>query len=277
MFGRSMFRDMDQDPFFAGFNDHMRQADGLFRDPFRGMGMGMLEDGRGQDRGNRARGDRERGNEVAPFGEFGMGFGNMFGNMDKMMSDMNRAFAHASESGNGQSFQQSSFMSYQKSGEGPPKVYQASTATRSGPGGVRETKKALRDSERELEKMSIGHHIRDKGHEIEKHRNTRSGQIDEMQNYINIDEKDVEHFDREWQEKTRTAFKGPDYGERGRRRDDYLDRPAGRRGGRELRDRPRREDRERGKQLALPEPEPRSSNRSEHWGRTAEARGRDRS
>ncbi|WAR15387.1 PK3CA-like protein [Mya arenaria] len=42
---------------------------------------------------------------------------------------------------------------------------------------VRESRKAVRDSERELEKMSIGHHIYDRGHEVEKHRNTRSGQV----------------------------------------------------------------------------------------------------
>lgn len=53
---------------------------------------------------------------------------------------------------------------------------------------VRETRKALRDSERELEKMSVGHHIYDRGHEVEKHRNTRSGHIEEMQNFHNIDE-----------------------------------------------------------------------------------------
>ena len=70
----------------------MRQSDQMFRDPFRGMGMGMLEDGRGHGRENRARGNREQRNELAPFEDFGMGFGNMFGNMDKMMNDMNRAF-----------------------------------------------------------------------------------------------------------------------------------------------------------------------------------------
>lgn len=53
---------------------------------------------------------------------------------------------------------------------------------------MRETKKALRDSERELEKMCIGHHIYDRGHELERHRNTRSGQTEEMQNYLNISE-----------------------------------------------------------------------------------------
>lgn len=277
-----MFNDMEHDPFFAGFSDHMRQTDDLFRDPLHGMGM--LEEGRGPDRGrdrghDRDRRGREPGNEIAPFGAFN--FGNMFGNMDRMMKDLDRSMQKAfseSKSGNGQMYQQSSFMSYQKAGEGPPKVYQASTATRSGPGGVRETKKALRDSEREIEKMSIGHHIHDRGHEIEKHRNTRSGHTEELQNYHNLDEKDAQAFNREWEEKTRTSFRGLDYGSGSRRRelqDDYRERPAGRRGGdrRELRDRGRDDHRGRSERLALPEPE--SSKRSEHWGHTPD--GRDRS
>lgn len=77
---------------FSGFNDHMRHADSLFRDPFRSMGM--LEDGhaqnRGHDRGNRG---KEPEHEVAPFGAFN--FGNMFGNMDRMMKDVDKAMEKA--------------------------------------------------------------------------------------------------------------------------------------------------------------------------------------
>lgn len=69
----------------------MRRVDDMFRDPFHGMGM--LEDGRGQDRGrDRREGGREPSTEIAPFGSFGFNFSNMFGNMDKMMKDMDRAF-----------------------------------------------------------------------------------------------------------------------------------------------------------------------------------------
>jgi len=54
---------------------------------------------------------------------------------------------------------------------------------------VRETRKAVRDTERDLEKMAIGRHIHDRGHEMEKHKNTRSGHVEERQNFHNIDER----------------------------------------------------------------------------------------
>ena len=38
--------------------------------------------------------------------------------------------------GNGASYVQSSFSSYSNNGQGPPKVYQATTSTKTGPGGV---------------------------------------------------------------------------------------------------------------------------------------------
>ena len=46
------------------------------------------------------------------------------------------ASQRASNGENGASFHQASFMSYNNTGGGTPKVFQASTATRSGPGGV---------------------------------------------------------------------------------------------------------------------------------------------
>ena len=73
--------------------DQFGRMNDIFRDPFGGIGgMGMLEDGRGRDR--RQRGDRgnDRGsdNQLSPFGDFG--FGNIFGNMSRMMQDMNKTF-----------------------------------------------------------------------------------------------------------------------------------------------------------------------------------------
>ncbi|KAH3817301.1 myeloid leukemia factor 1-like [Dreissena polymorpha] len=208
-----------------------------------------------------------------------------------MMEDMNRGFSEAVQragnGANGAAFHQASFMSYRNDGQGPPKVFQASTATKAGPGGVRETRKSLRDSERELEKMSIGHHIHDRGHEVEKHRNTRSGRTEELQNYHNLDEKDAEAFDQEWRNKTRTAFKGlEDVERRGGNLREIRDRryedeyPSDR-------DRRQSDRRERGgeKQLALPAPRAPIGNDarsptgseargSEHWGRS---QGRERS
>lgn len=249
-----MFRAMDEDPFFEGFRDYHRQVDEMVQRPF--AGMGMIEGGRQQhDRGR----DRPRDSQAVDlFGGFGFrgGFGNVFENMNKHMRDMEKAFSQSMENGQGQSYCQSSFMSYKKNGDGPPKVFQASSSTRQGPGGVRETRKALRDSERELEKMAIGHHIRDRAHEVERRRNTRTGTQEEFQNLTNLEDKDLESFDREWQDKTRDAFRGLDYSRRpGGRQDNQRSLPDSR-------------SRRRTEQLALPD------SRTEHWGKTRDERDR---
>ncbi len=53
---------------------------------------------------------------------------------------------------------------------------------------VRETRKAVRDSERQMEKMAIGHHINDRGHVITRSRNTGTGEQEETQDLYNIDD-----------------------------------------------------------------------------------------
>lgn len=79
-------------------------------------------------------------------------------------------------------------MSYSNVDGGQPKVFQASASTTKGPGGVRETRKMVRDSESGLEKMAVGHHIGERGHVIERQRNRRTGNREENQEYINLDE-----------------------------------------------------------------------------------------
>ena len=50
-------------------------------------------------------------------------------------------------------------MSYSNDGRNPPKYYEASSSTKQGPGGVKETQKSVRDSESGVHKMAIGHHV----------------------------------------------------------------------------------------------------------------------
>lgn len=82
--------------------------------------------------------------------------------------------------------------------DGRPQIYQASTSTKTGPGGVRETRKTVQDSRSGLKKMAIGHHIGDRAHIIEKEQDLRSGQLEERQEFINLDEEEAEQFDREF-------------------------------------------------------------------------------
>lgn len=46
----------------------------------------------------------------------------------------------------------------------------------------------MRDSELAMEKMSIGHHIKDRGQEVTRTKNTRSGHVEENKNYHNMNE-----------------------------------------------------------------------------------------
>lgn len=278
MFSHSLFRGMQDDPFFADAREQMRRMDNMFSRP--ADFPPMLEDGRGRDRGRDRSRDRPSGSrELAPF-EPGFGFGNMFPDMNKMMSKMmentDRAFASAASNPDGHSFQQASFYSYQKNGEGPAKIFQSSSSTRTAPGGIKETHKALKDTERDLEKMAIGHHIYDRGHVIERHKNTRTNDVDERQDYIGIDENEAGNFDREWEEKTRQTMRGLDYDRRKGRskpvdyREERYERP--RRERREERPRYDERHRERPRQdlKALP------PSHTEHWGRTRERdRGRE--
>lgn len=104
---------------------------------------------------------------------------------------------------NSHSYMQSSVMSYSNTGEGPPKVYQATSATRQAPGGIRETRKAVRDSEAGLEKMAVGRHMNDRGHVITRQKDTRTGDMEENQDYLNFDESEAPQFEQEWLDRTR--------------------------------------------------------------------------
>ncbi|KAM4887778.1 myeloid leukemia factor 1 isoform 2-T2 [Thomomys bottae] len=99
----------------------------------------------------------------------------------------------------GHSFCSSSVMTYSKVGDEPPKVFQASTQTRRAPGGIKETRKAIRDSDSGLEKMAVGHHIHDRAHVIQKSKNNRTGDEEVNQEFINMNESDAYAFDDEWQ------------------------------------------------------------------------------
>ncbi|KAG7312019.1 hypothetical protein JYU34_001458 [Plutella xylostella] len=95
---------------------------------------------------------------------------------------------------------------------GKPQVYSSTSSTKIGPGGVKETRATLQDSRTGTKKMSIGHHIGERAHVIEREQNVYSGDQEERQEFINLDEDEAEDFDREFQERA-----GP-YTMSGRRR-----------------------------------------------------------
>ncbi|NXH86867.1 MLF1 factor, partial [Edolisoma coerulescens] len=190
-----------RDP-FAAHHEHMRQMMRSFSEPFGRDPFLSLQEG-----GERAAGRRaERDSRVAVRGSRGVSFGDPFSAMDRMMSDMrnnmlemHRKFDDLSIQPDGHSFSSSSVMTYSKRGDEPPKVFQASAQTRTAPGGVKETRKALKDSESGLEKMAIGHHIQDRAHVIKKSKNSKTGDEEVNQEFINMDESEADTFNEEWQ------------------------------------------------------------------------------
>ncbi|XP_039930158.1 myeloid leukemia factor 1 isoform X2 [Hirundo rustica] len=220
MFG-GLGRCFEDDPFFrdpfAAHHEHMRQvmrsfSEPLARDPFLSLPEGRERaDGRArQDSQVAPRGARRATSfSLMPFAGFGRGdadFGDPFSAMDRMMSnmrnsmlEMQRKFDDLSIQPEGHTFSSSSMMTYSKMGDEPPKVFQASTQTRTAPGGVKETRKALKDSESGLEKIAIGHHIQDRAHVIKKSKNAKTGDEEMNQEFINLDESEADTFDQEWQ------------------------------------------------------------------------------
>ncbi|XP_012379102.1 myeloid leukemia factor 1 isoform X2 [Dasypus novemcinctus] len=172
MFGM-LSSSFEDDPFFSdSFTAHresMRQMMRSFSEPF-GNDLLSISDSRGRARNHRGHDDGE-----------------------------NSLTGQLSMDPNGHSFCSSSVMTYSKVGDEPPKVFQASSQTRTAPGGIKETRRALRDSDRGLEKMAVGHHIHDRAHVIKKSKNSRTGDEEVNQEFINMNESDAHAFDDEWQ------------------------------------------------------------------------------
>nr|CAB3263864.1 myeloid leukemia factor 2 [Phallusia mammillata] len=147
---------------------------------------------------------------MSPFTMFGnMGFGNMFSRMDAMMngmqSQMQMMQSGAGMPNSGQSFHSSFTSISYGGGEGQPKVYQSSSSTKIGPNGVKETQKSERNSVTGLQKMAIGHHIGERAHVIEKSQNSRTGEKEESQEFVNIEEDEAEQFNNEFNQRIRSA------------------------------------------------------------------------
>ncbi|KAI4811071.1 hypothetical protein KUCAC02_013994, partial [Chaenocephalus aceratus] len=145
------------------------------------------------------RAPRRQAGAMTPFGMMGMGGGGGGGFMDMfgMMGDM-MGNERMSGSSNCQTYSSSTMISYSSSDAGPPEVYQQTSATRTGPGGIRETRQSMRDSESGLERLAIGHHIGERGHVMERSRNRRTGDREDRNDFINLDETDAGAFDEEW-------------------------------------------------------------------------------
>ncbi|RZF46000.1 hypothetical protein LSTR_LSTR013734 [Laodelphax striatellus] len=165
----SLMGDFDDDPFMG----HMRQMNRMMNSFFRGgspFGGGMLGGGGG---------GAGPGGELMPFGGGPMMRGGGAPLMPFGFPDMSQMFQNGG--GNCHSFSSSTITTMTNGPDGSPQVYQASQSVRSGPGGVKETKKSVADSRSGIKKLAIGHHIGDRAHIIEREHNVRSGEHIEVE------------------------------------------------------------------------------------------------
>ncbi|XP_028619444.1 myeloid leukemia factor 1 isoform X2 [Grammomys surdaster] len=198
---RMLSSSFEDDPFFAdsflAHRESMRNMMRSFSEPL-GRDLLSISDDRGRTHNRR---EHDGGEDSLTHADI-----NPFQTMDRMMVNMRsgiqelqRNFGQLSMDPNGHSFCSSSVMTYSKVGDEPPKVFQASTQTRRAPGGVKETRKAMRDSDSGLERMAVGHHIHDRAHVIRKSKNSKTGDEEVNQEFINMNESDAHAFDDEWQ------------------------------------------------------------------------------
>lgn len=127
---------------------------------------------------------------------------NPFNFMNQMMPGggmMNQNIIHASP--HSEVFSTQSVVTMSNGIDGKPQIYQQSTETRQGPGGVKETRQLMRDSGKGIEKVSIGHHIGDRAHVIE--RQKLNGNMEEIVNLENLDDDEIEQFNNEFESKIR--------------------------------------------------------------------------
>lgn len=102
----------------------------------------------------------------------------------------------------------SSVVTMTSDGRGQPLVYEETSSSTIAPGGVRETKRTVRDSWTGRQEMQVGHHIQDKAHLVKKSRNAYTGQLEEEEDFVNVEEDDVDRFEQEWQQRARGGRTG---------------------------------------------------------------------
>lgn len=109
------------------------------------------------------------------------------------------------------SFSSSRVITMTQGPDGRPQVYQASSSTKTGPGGIRQTQKTVEDSRTGVKKMAIGHHIGNRAHVVEREKNVHTGEEEERQDFINLEEEEADSFTREFKER---AHQLPPQGQR---------------------------------------------------------------
>jgi hypothetical protein len=116
-----------------------------------------------------------------------------------MGMNLNRLMASPASS----SFTSSSSV-FISNGGGPAQVYKETSSVRS-VNGVKETRRTVEDSTTGTRSMAIGHHAGGRARIVEKEQNVRTGQREEREELINLDDEETEEFERNFQARAQTS------------------------------------------------------------------------
>lgn len=128
--------------------------------------------------------------------------------MSMMMMDpfqsMQQTMSMANGAGNGGfSYCSSSVTSYTTDEHGRPQVYQQSSEVKQGPNGIKETKNAIRDSKTGHQELAIGHHMNERARIKKKSKNVYTGEEEQAEDLVNLDESEAETFEQTWMNQAR--------------------------------------------------------------------------
>ncbi|CAG9767134.1 unnamed protein product [Ceutorhynchus assimilis] len=200
LFG-SLMGNMDDDPLFGSAMRQMRTMDNMMNSIFQdSFGMGNMFRDFENTRASMHH------SLMSPFGM------PMMQNFNRLMSSsMDSMSPMMPTMGNYGNYSSSSTVISMTSGPDgrPQQVYKATSSTKVAPGGIKETQRTVTDSVTGTKKMAIGHHIGDRAHIIEKEQNMHTGDREERQDFINLDEDEADDFNKEWQTKTRCISEIP--------------------------------------------------------------------
>lgn len=187
----NFFGDLDDDPFFSeplrAHREEMQRMMQSFAESG-GTSTPRITDG---DNGGRAAGEQLRNLMRNPLTTFD----------NLITTSMQQTFGDTPPDADIRSYKSTSVSTYSKVGDEPAKTFRASSSTRRAPGGIKETRRAVADSVSGLQKMSIGHHIHDRGHVVQEKVNKKTGTTEFKEDFQNMDESDRQLFENEWQQK----------------------------------------------------------------------------
>lgn len=124
-----------------------------------------------------------------------------FQSMQQSMSLAN----NGTNNNGGFSYCSSSVTTYTTDERGRPQVYQRSNEVKHGPNGLRETTAAVRDSRTGHQELAIGHHLREKAHIKKKSKNAYTGEEEQTEDLVNLDESEADSFEQTWMQQARNT------------------------------------------------------------------------